>query len=551
MTRPAIILGVGLLSGCGLGYAIGVYQTAFGQLSSSARNQPALAAPPVAPPAPPPAKGPAGPSAAANDTTKDQAQIVAWLAAQGPLRDWPEINRCLTRWARADPWAALAFVHQAPRFPERANALCIPLSFLARSAPASVADWLRTQQPAANRKELATQVIASICDENPHEALALARADQIPVETNTLGYVLGCLAQREPAQAALLFSGLASDQKDDAAERIGRAWAEKDPDSALRWCDKLRGQPGEDLATRGVLSALADRDAKAAGAALERLLPSAETIDSILRQIAYLDATTSLLIAARLPAAQQRAAAKAVVEATFGTAPDRALALARANLPAPEFTSIVTSGWQEWRRSDRPAAEAWAANLADPSLLGLFADVQLQESANADPALFLSCLATLPTSNAESPAIEAALSNLPADVAARWITDRPDAVAPAFAARIAANYFRADREAATLWAHSLPPGTARDRALATTAQTWIESGDTATAALTVEAIADPRLQTAARFQIFSTLCQQDRPGALRWLATQPVSPEVRINWEILATEGTAPTPLGPSSDHCD
>lgn len=487
----------------------------------------------------------------AGDVANDQARIVNWLAAQGPQRDWPEISRCLTRWARAEPWAALAFVHQAPRFPERTNALGIPLSFIARTAPAAVADWLRNQQPASSRKELATQVVASICDENPFEALALARADQIPVEPNTIGYVLGCLAQREPTQAAALFSALPSAEKDDAAERIGRAWAEKDPDAALRWCDTLRGQLGEDLATRGVLSALADRDAKAAAAALERLHPSAETVESVLRQIAYLDASTSLLVAARLPAAQHPAAAKAVVEASFGTAPDRAVALARASLPVPEFTTLVTSGWQEWRRSDRPAAEAWAANLADPALLEVFADVKLQEAAEADPALFLSCLATLPASNAESPSVEAALGNLPAGTAARWIAEHPAAVTPAFAARTALGYFQTDPEAASVWAGTLPAGAARDRALAGTAQAWGESGDAATAAHTVEAIADPRLQTSTRFQIFSTLCQADRAHAVQWLARQPLSGEIRANWEILATADASPAPLAPASEHCD
>ncbi|MBK8476430.1 MAG: hypothetical protein IPL39_08925 [Opitutaceae bacterium] len=208
--------------------------------------------------------------------------------------------------------------------------------------------------------------------------------------------------------------------------------------------------------------------------------------------------------------------------------------------------------WQSPPACPRPSsAQPPKPSSRHPALLGIFADVHLQETADADPALFLSCLAALPPSNTERPSIEAALGNLPAPSAARWIAEHSEAVTPAFAARTALSYFQTDPEAASAWAHTLPAGPARDRALAGTAQAWGESGDAATATHTIEAITDPRLQTSTRFQIFSTLCQQDRPAALRWLATQPVSPEVRTNWETLTTAEASPAPLIPVSEHCD
>jgi hypothetical protein len=550
MKRHAIILGVGLLAGGGIGYALGVRQTALAQLSTAGeRPQPCLdAAPRSTGATPAPADRTTAPEPAAG-AANDRARIADWLAAQGPMRDWSEINRCLIRWAKTDPWAVLAFVDQADRFPERTNALAVPLSLIGRTTPTAAADWLRAHVPESARKELATQVVAIISDENPREALALARADEIPVEPSTVGYVLGCLARQDPTEAAALLSTLAAANRTNAAEMIGSTWAERDAESALLWCESLRGQPGDDQAARGVLLELATRNATTLGEALTRLQPSAETTECVVRMLAATDAPQALLLAANLPAAQQPAAAKALAETALGSAPDRVAARARAALPVSEFSSVLADGWQEWRRSDRPAAEAWANNLTDPALRGVIANFKLQEIANGEPELFLSSLTTLPASSTERTAVEAALSSLPADAAARWIAAQPDAVDPAFAARTAANYFQADREAASRWAHSLPPGTARDRALASTALAWSETGDPTTATVTADTIADPRLQTSTRFQIFNTLCQQDRPGALRWLARQPLSAEIRTNWEILATAAT--TPAASTFEHSD
>jgi len=553
MKRHAIILGVGLLAGGGIGYAVGVHHIALAQLSTAGeRTPPALSsARPATGAAPVPADLTAAPEPAADNCEKDRTRIADWLTAQGPMHDWSEINRCLTRWAKADPWATLAFVHQAGRFPERDNALSVPLAYIGRTDPSAVADWLRSHVPETGRKELATRIVVMISDENPREALALARADEIPVEPSTVGYILGCLARHEPTEAAALLSTLAAAERTGAAEMIGSTWAEQDAESALLWCESLRGQPGDDQAARGVLLELATRNAATVGAALKRLQPSAETTEYVVRLMANNDATRALLLAADLPVAQQPAAAKALAETAFGSAPDRVVALARATLPVSEFSAVLANGWQEWRRSDRPAAEAWASQLTDPALRGAIASLQLQEVATNDPDLFLSSLAALPAAGAERTSIEAALSSLPADAAARWIAEQPSAVDPDFAARIAANYFRTDREAATLWAQALPPGSARDRALASTALAWSETGDTTTATLTIDTIADPRLQTSARFQIFSALFQADRPNALQWLARQPLSAEIRANWEILATTTTSPVPLGPVLDHCD
>ena len=345
MKRHAIILGVGLLAGGGIGYAIGVHHTALAQLSTAGeRPQTPIAAARHTTDAEPAPTELTAATEPAPDAENDRTRIADWLAAQGPMRDWSEINRCLTRWAKADPWAALAFVHQAGRFPERDNALSVPLAYIGRTDPTAVADWLRSHVPEAGRKDLTTRIVVMISDENPREALALARADQIPVEPSTVGYVLGCLARHEPTEAAALLSTLADDDRTSAAEMIGSTWAERDAESALRWCESLRGQPGDDHAARGVLLELVNRNATNIGEALKRLQPSAETTASVVRVLACNDATQALLIAANLPVAQQPAAATALAETAFGSAPDRVVALARANLPVSDFSSVLANG---------------------------------------------------------------------------------------------------------------------------------------------------------------------------------------------------------------
>ena len=62
----------------------------------------------------------------------------------------------------------------------------------------------------------------------------------------------------------------------------------------------------------------------------------------------------------------------------------------------------------------------------------------------------------------------------------------------------------------------------------------MKAGDTSKASASLADIDDQRLQTGTCFQVFTTLYRKDPIAAAQWLNTQPVSPEVRANWQTLA-----------------
>ncbi len=542
MKPQALFLGLGLVAGAAGGFAVGQHRRPSAPGPAPATQAETPGATGVTAEAANAAPAEAAPTAAESAAGEDRARIESWLAAGCPMRDWSEIVQLLNHWSDTDPWAAVAFVHGAPRFPERTNALCIPLAAAGRDAPEAVAAWLRDRVPLAARKELATQIVGSLCDQHPAAALALVRAEGIAVEPHTFTYIVGNLVQQDPPAALALFAALPATERVTSAELIASFWSARDPQAAVAWCEHQRGEPHADLAARGVLLALANRDAALAADALLRLQPGAETIGYTVNALTYNDATVALRLAEQLASEARAAAVRALAESALGTAPERIAALAHTALPPADFEPLMVSAWANWRRSDPTAAEAWAERLGDSPTRAAVLRAKLEEVANNEPDLLLASIDAVPAGELERTSIQSALNSLPVATAARWIAERPDLVEPAFAATTAAGYFEADRETATAWALTLPAGTARDHALAATARAWSENGDAAQATATVAAIAEPALRTAARFRVFRSLYERDSAGARTWLAAQPLAPEVRANWEDLAASTATAAP---------
>ncbi len=546
MKREAVLLGVGLLVGCGIGLSLGM------------RPAPAPATPPagtaaegsVADETGTGAAGAATPTAAPDtfDPFAARRQLTALLASANPLRDWAKIDQVLLEWSCNDPWAALDFVRQAPRFPMRNNALAGPLARIAHSTPAAVADWLRQTMAETDRRRIADQIVSMIAEDYPREALALAAEADLNVSTGLIGYTVGELARTAPDEALAMFATLTETERNQAAMMVAQNWTANDPEAALRWCESLRGQSCAAAASTGVLLKLNEEDPATAAAALLHLKPPPDAVCDALRAIAEADPALAFSTAASLPAEQKPRAAKTLAEAAFGADPDRVTALVRSQFPDTEAQPLISQGWTAWRDSDRPAAEAWADNVADPALRRLLAGIRLTDMVESDPTLFLASIDAVPGAQPEADSIRTALANLPAGDAARWVAAHPTVADPTTAVRAFETYFQSDSAAATAWAHSLPPGALRDHVLVSVSENWGRTSERANVEAALAAISDPQLRTSSRFRAFSSLFSTDPAAARNWLAAQPLSAEVRASWEaIAATQGDSP--LGEIS--CD
>lgn len=530
MKRAAVLIGILLCGG--------------GALALSRRARPAPVPPttgaaPPAESAPVPLETPAVPPAG----EQARAEVLALLATPNPARRWGDLERALSTWAEHDARTALAFVHQAPRFPQRTVALAIPLGVLARTEPAVAASWIRTNGAPADRRTLVDLVVSALADESPRSALVLLGTEGIPAAPHLLVYTLGRLAATAPDEATARFETLPPVDRGHAAMLIGTAWAEHDPEAALRWCASLRGQPAENAAAESVLVRWCDADPAAAAAALVQLQPPREATVSTIRALADADPELALRAVPQLAPDRQSAATKALVEVALGAAPDRVLALGRAELGPADFAAAFRQGWENWRDSDRPAAEAWADGLSEPLLRAQLAELLLNEAAHGDPALFLSAVEAAPDAPPSRQALASALGNLPAAEAARWLAAHPSLAAPAHTAQLAERFAQDDRDGADRWAQTLPAGEPRDRALATVASQWGNVREPARANAALARIDDPIIRTAGTYQVFTTLHNADPAAARRWLEDQPLAEEVRISWEAIAL-GTAAPPEG-------
>ena len=535
MKRQAALISLGLIAGLGLGYALGVHrasgiiqrppQAGTAHQAASASTPRSAVDVPV---------GPAGETPTRLTAAAAKQKLADWVAAGCPDKERWKAQEWLGAWSLEDAPGALAFVASAARFPLRNAALVIPLAALCRKDPAQVRDWLYAKIPEQERGAIAEMIIRSISAENPREALVLAEAEQMPIGTNTYGPMLAQLLRVSVPETLAAFNRLPDGGRKETAGAIARSWAAIDSAAALRWAETLRGLPGETEALTAIAFELADNHPDQALALMRDGHVTPGATSEFVRMMSYRNPKYLLSHLADCPAADRTTVLEHTLPDTFSSDPDRLAALARSTLPAAEANRIVSTAWQSWLQEDRPAAEAWAAQAGDASIRASLELVKLRDTANTDPSLFLSSIDNYPAALTEKPLIAAALDRLNSDEAGDWIARHPGVVDPEVIATTAGRYFGWNRAEALVWAQSLPPGPSQNQAFASIAQQWTNTGDSAQAATTISAITDPQLQTSMRFQVFRTLYTKDRTAATQWLAAQPVTPEIRANWETLA-----------------
>ncbi|HOG92673.1 MAG TPA: hypothetical protein PLE80_03790, partial [Opitutaceae bacterium] len=237
--------------------------------------------------------------------TEGIQQLRRWSEGRNSTLQEMERTEILKAWAEQDPLGALAFIQSAPRYPDRNDALAIPLSVLCRNRPADALRWMRDNLPREkDRSYLVNAIISELHMTHPAETLELVETSGLSVGAYRYSQILAYLAKQQPAQAQAAFARLPQQTQNQAVEDYLYAWAEGQPSEALAWVESQRNQSFYTEATRGLLRAYLDRTPAELGELVRRLQPSAETIHNLNSS----DDPAKLDILAQYLPADQRAA---------------------------------------------------------------------------------------------------------------------------------------------------------------------------------------------------------------------------------------------------
>jgi hypothetical protein len=179
-----------------------------------------------------------------------------WVAAGSPNEDTRQAMKMVQQWAAEDAPAVLAFIQDAPRFPDRLDALAFPLAVIGRGDPAFVIAWIQSNLAPEEQGEATANVIWQLDDVAPASALEIALAPGSPAEGRHCARLIGLLADKEPDRALAYFERLPQQTRQSAAETLASALFQVDPEAAVRWCESQKGSAHQAAAVRGLFGAL-------------------------------------------------------------------------------------------------------------------------------------------------------------------------------------------------------------------------------------------------------------------------------------------------------
>lgn len=474
---------------------------------------------------------PAAPQPTGLNLHEKIARLHRW--ANGQDRALPDKDRWtwLMEWSEQEPYAALAFVEKAPRFPERNWGLVMPLVVIGREHPAEVVQWLRTHLPRTeDRVPVAEEVSMKLEDDFPAAALELAIAPDLSYGPYRLAQAFARIAATQPALAQASFLRLSVEQRTAVADGFLAAWSRVDTPAALAWTESQRGQPYFENCVRGLLQAAASQSAAELGELLRRLQPSVKQV----RRLDIKEPTALAALLEYLPANARAAAFDSDIRQLMPSHPEALTELAQRYLSADQQVDFLAESFTTWLQSDRPAALAWMQTQSQPDLLRRLQRQLAEEQFSTNPQQYLAWLETQPgTETEQAQALGQMAYDYPAQ-AADWLLHHATPQAQSAAAIIMARYLQRDEAAAATWVARLPPGPLQDQALDVAANHWAETKEIAFATSSIHTISDPAQKTATQFSVFKTLHARDAATATQWAASQGLSPEIIANWQTLS-----------------
>ncbi len=482
----------------------------------------------------------------------------------------------LSRWAEADPTAALAWAKGRTLYDGRGADIATVFDAWTAKNPAAALAAVRQVDDAKARDEIYQNIFTRLAATDPANALATLRslpAGQQPL--NAYGQIFYTWALQNPAAAAAAAQNLPpSLARNQAMQQLAYGWAQEDPAAALAWANTHvpAGKSRTD-ALMSVLMSIAAQDPQK-GTAYLGTLPDGPAKNSLIvsfaanwaasdpaAAIAWMDTVATgqihdqalQSILAQLSEANPARAADVLSQISLASVRDVALPqLASAwaqqdiqgalawvqSLPKSDadarnqaFRNVVGT----WSLTDPASAAAFVLTIPkDPNFRGM-TDVVTQNWANADPAAAFAWAQALPSagSGAQANAMRTALSTYAnVDPQAAWDlaeqatwsrnTQPPNDPNAGIQTKTLANIVIAwstqDGAAAAAHLADMPQGSISASATNAVLSNWIKQ-DPHGASQAIDALPPSPARDSAVTQLINVEGKNDLPTAFAWAAT--------------------------------
>ena len=379
-------------------------------------------------------------------------------------------------------------------------------------------------------------VIMQIGQDNPAGALRLAFAPGFPVERELFGELIGQLARTDSASAVSFFNQLSEEGRRTNVRKLVLQWYEVDPAATLRWVQSQSGLPHGTKTATAYVQAVATFAPNNLPQALHSLSLKPEELSSSSMDFFTLSADAKLALLPHVPLEDRRMLLSDIMDEEVQRSPDLAWKLARESLGDTEAAKLFGGAWQSWQSSDRKAAQDWLATVRDPAMQAALAHTVRFVAATDNPQAFLASInPSNPDPNDEA-LVERALSeidNSDPTEAATWITKLGAAVSNRAVTAVSMSWMERDEAAALQWINGLAAGQQRDAALAGAAHHWMQHEDLSKVSLAIANVSNSDQRVQLLWAAMQRAYRSNRDTATQWLATQPVSQEVKDNWLMI------------------
>ncbi|PTY05748.1 hypothetical protein DB347_15405 [Opitutaceae bacterium EW11] len=478
-------------------------------------------------------------SAAATTVTGFEARIQRLkdsLAGKPPALRRQEIDEILKAWADADPYAALGFVSDAPRFPDRLGALLIPLERMAKADPVAALAWIRAHAAKPDGDILTQRLLQGLTDADPVQAAKLLQLAGDAVNEYVAARTLNALEKGHPDLVIELFGSLGKGAKTYSVDSVVRVLAGKDLESAMRWTANQHGQPWAANALAAMLDYVYRNRPKELAAVGRQLGATTKDFDAAYWQgVDPGSEPPEDLLSLMSEKARNRSIADWAIY-HCETDPEAALSAIRRLSSVATQLDTMEQAVRTWMRSDRKGATAWLANQTDPISAGVRNRLRIEDLPAAER---LTELAKLPSDKKADRLVASTLrsmsENSPVE-AADWVTRNPERAKSDWAEQVARAYLSQDDAAAAEWIARLPRGEARDGALEAAARHWAAHGDLDIAGEALQLIATSSSRLTATMDIFERTYRKDSTKARQLIASQNLSSETCAFLEAWAAQ---------------
>lgn len=267
----------------------------------------------------------------------DIPQLLAFVDSRMPkfMRQRLRLNfNLLSRWAKNDPKAAMAYAQGLSNLQERQYAISEVGGGWAKIDPTAAAAWARQLPEGRLRKQVLGSVISTMAGINPQAAYQLLQASG--PNYGAAYSLFSTWAAQDPAAAAAQAATLPSYQeRSQVYGAIALKWAQSDPQAAIAWATSLPNERDKRNTVSSIVSGWAQNDVNAA-LAWVKALPKGQTKDDALRSLGPVWAQTDPQAAA-----------------------DFASSLPSGNTK----NSMLANIFRQWAQQDPDAAMKYAQNL--------------------------------------------------------------------------------------------------------------------------------------------------------------------------------------------